>query len=214
MNAHRRSPARPCHETSAPSSASAAMDFTGYRHSAATRPTTVMTASIDLEGALTGAAGVERGGPGPSQRLSTPPTCHNRRTTATASGRTAELPARLGQPGTRPTSPREAKAWSLAIFMRRVHFAQLSLERTWYDDRWSESCGPGVDVRRGGPCLRGACRLGPAAQPWAVIRLEGAARWFVRGHGGPLPNDPVRCRCRPPRGLDPGRPGRLSRGGR
>ena len=31
-----------------------------------------------LEGALAGAAGVECGGPGPSQRLSTPPPCHTR----------------------------------------------------------------------------------------------------------------------------------------
>lgn len=35
-----------------------------------------MTASIDFEGALADAAGVERGGPGPLQRLSTPPACH------------------------------------------------------------------------------------------------------------------------------------------
>src|SRR5215510_4144847 len=37
--AHRRSPATPCHPTSTRSSASGAIDLTGYRHSAATRPT-------------------------------------------------------------------------------------------------------------------------------------------------------------------------------
>src|SRR5215475_2490129 len=52
MNAQRRSPARPCHETSATSRRSPAMDFTGYRHSAATRPTTVMTASIEQKAPL------------------------------------------------------------------------------------------------------------------------------------------------------------------
>src|SRR6516164_3272618 len=52
MNAHRRSPARPCHDTSTLSSCSPAMDFTGYRHSPATRPTTVMTASTDSKAPL------------------------------------------------------------------------------------------------------------------------------------------------------------------
>src|SRR5690349_4466450 len=58
MNAHRRSPARPCHETSTSSSLSAAMDFTGYRHSPATRPTTVITHLHQRGGAL-----VDEGGP-------------------------------------------------------------------------------------------------------------------------------------------------------
>jgi hypothetical protein len=42
MNPHRRSPSRPFHETSTSARDSAAMDFTGNRHSAATRPITVM----------------------------------------------------------------------------------------------------------------------------------------------------------------------------
>jgi hypothetical protein len=41
-NAQRRSPAKPAHETSTSSSGSAAIDLTGYRHSAATRPTSVI----------------------------------------------------------------------------------------------------------------------------------------------------------------------------
>src|SRR5215469_10410533 len=72
MNAHRRSPARPCHETSALSSCSPAIDFTGYRHSPATRPTTVMTASTDSKAPLPVQWSAERGGGDPSQRLSTP----------------------------------------------------------------------------------------------------------------------------------------------
>jgi hypothetical protein len=34
------------------------MDFTGYRHNPATQPTTVMTASINLEGALAAERGM------------------------------------------------------------------------------------------------------------------------------------------------------------
>ena len=41
-NAQRRSPAKPCQDTSISSSGSAAIDLTGYRHSAATRPTSVI----------------------------------------------------------------------------------------------------------------------------------------------------------------------------
>ena len=41
-NAQRRSPANPCQDTSISASGSAAIDLTGYRHSAATRPTSVI----------------------------------------------------------------------------------------------------------------------------------------------------------------------------
>ena len=41
-NAQRRSPAKPAQEASTSDSGSAAIDLTGYRHSAATRPTAVI----------------------------------------------------------------------------------------------------------------------------------------------------------------------------
>jgi hypothetical protein len=73
MNAHRRSPASPCHETSTSASSSPAMDFTGYRHSPATRPTTVMSASTGSKAPLPMKRDAERGGLDPSQRLSALP---------------------------------------------------------------------------------------------------------------------------------------------
>jgi hypothetical protein len=50
-NAHRRSPATPAQEMSALVSGSAAMDFTGYRHSPATMPAgpPALAASVRLK---------------------------------------------------------------------------------------------------------------------------------------------------------------------
>src|SRR3569833_318462 len=67
MNAQRRSPAKPCQDTSASDSLSAAIDLTGYRHNPTTRPTCVQMRESCIElplerGALAILTSVERDG--------------------------------------------------------------------------------------------------------------------------------------------------------